>query len=311
MLMFFPEGILYQTPTNQKALSSLKDLQEAMGRQKVLEAKAILCDNQHNLWVDLPCAKGMIPRAEGAVGIAEGTVRDIALIARVNRPVCFVVKELTQTEDGEPLAILSRRQVQEQCKRNFLNTLMPGDVVEVTVTHLEPFGAFCDIGCGLSSFIPIDAISVSRIFHPADRFFVGQQIKAVVRERLPDGKLTLTHKELLGTWEENAAGFQVGETVSGIIRTVESYGCFVELTPNLAGLAEPKEGVYPGQQAAVFIKNIIPEKMKIKLIVVDAFLGETPPAPPRYFFHGNHMNRFQYSPDHCSKTVFTEFDEYW
>ena len=308
--MFFPEGFLYQTAKNQKALQTLAGLQEALQERRVLEARAILCDNQHNLWVDLPCAKGLIPRTEGAIGIEEGTVRDIALIARVNRPVCFVVQEIVTDQNGDPLAILSRKAVQEQCRTAYISTLLPGDVIEVAITHLEPFGAFCDIGCGLPSFIPIDNISVSRIFHPADRFYVGQQVKAVVKELLPDGKISLTHKELLGTWEENAALFEAGETVSGIIRTVESYGSFVELTPNLAGLAEPKEGVNAGQQAAVFIKNIIPEKMKIKLIIVDAFSAPPTPTKPDYYFHGNHMNRWQYSPAGCRKTIVTEFEEY-
>ena len=202
MNMFFPEGFLYQTAKNQKALQTLAGLQEALQERRVLEARAILCDNQHNLWVDLPCAKGLIPRTEGAIGIEEGTVRDIALIARVNRPVCFVVQEIVTDQNGDPLDILSRKAVQEQCRTAYISTLLPGDVIEVAITHLEPFGAFCDIGCGLPSFIPIDNISVSRIFHPADRFYVGQQVKAVVKELLPDGKISLTHKELLGTWDK-------------------------------------------------------------------------------------------------------------
>ena len=139
---------------------------------------------------------------------------------------------------------------------------------------------------------------------------MGQTIKAVVKEHLADGKIGLTHKELLGTWEENVARFSVGQTVSGIVRTVEPYGCFVELAPNLAGLSEPKEGVQPGQQAAVFIKSIIPEKMKIKLILVDTFSEPLPPKPPVYFFEGNHINRWEYSPAGCHKRIVTEFDEY-
>ena len=73
-------------------------------------------------------------------------------------------------------------------------------------------------------------------------------------------RVSLSHKELLGTWEENAALFSSGETVSGIVRSVEHYGVFVELAPNLAGLAEPKDGVKVGQQASVYIKNLIPDE---------------------------------------------------
>ena len=138
-----------------------------------------------------------------------------------------------------------------------------GDIIDAKVTHLEQFGAFVDIGCGIISLIPIDMISISRISHPKDRFYVGQNIKAIVKS-IDENRISLTHKELLGTWEENVASFEAGETVSGIIRSVEEYGIFVELTPNLAGLAELKSGVSPGQQASVFIKSMLPDKMKVK-----------------------------------------------
>ena len=49
--------------------------------------------------------------------------------------------------------------------------------------------------------------------------------------------------------------FSIGETVSGIVRSVEDYGVFVELAPNLAGLAEPCEDVTQGMQVSVYIKN--------------------------------------------------------
>lgn len=116
--------------------------------------------------------------------------------------------------------------------------------------------------------MPIDSISVSRIEHPGERFRVGMEIKAVIKS-IENGRISLSQKELLGTWEQNAEGFSAGETVSGIVRSVENYGAFIELTPNLAGLAESREGVKVGQQASVYIKSIIPEKMKIKLIIID------------------------------------------
>ena len=120
-------------------------------------------------------------------------------------------------------------------------------------------------------------------------------------------RVYLSHRELLGTWEENAALFSPGDTVAGIVRSVEEYGIFVELTPNLAGLAEPKPGIHPGQQASVYIKSLIPEKMKVKLILVDAFSGDPAPMPLRYFFQGDHMDTFLYSPECCPKIVRTLF----
>jgi small subunit ribosomal protein S1 len=150
---------------------------------------------------------------------------------------------------------------------------------------------------------------VSRISHPSDRFRVGQDIKAVVRGIDQSGRVTLSHKELLGTWDENAAKFTVGETVVGIIRSVENYGIFVELAPNLAGLAELRDNVKINQQASVYIKAIIPEKMKIKLIIVDSF--ENPKINYNYQYHHDlntkHIDRWIYSTESSDKIIKTDF----
>ncbi len=267
-----------------------------------------MCDSEHNLIVDLGSnVRGIIPRDEGAMGIAEGQVRDIALISRVNKPVCFTVTDLV-SKDGKLTAMLSRREAQQICMNRYISALTPGDVISARVTHLESFGAFWDIGCGLIALMPIDAISVSRISHPADRFSPGDDIFAVVKSVDEKGRISLSHRELLGTWQENADRFKQGQTVSGIIRTVEDYGVFVELTPNLAGLAELREGVEPGQQASVYIKSIIPEKMKIKLIIIDSFDADYALPPIEYSFTADHIDNWQYSPDCSRKQIATMFE---
>ncbi len=307
MQKFMPEGRLIDTSENKLYLSSCSSLSRAMAERRILEAKAVICDGRHNLIVDLGCMKGIIKREEGARGISEGKVRDIAVISRVGKPVCFYVESICADSNGVPYAILSRRAVQEDCVRKYINRLTCGDVIDATVTHLEPFGAFVDIGCGIPSMISIDLISVSRISHPRDRLSVGMNIKSIIRDNEGDGRVVLSHKELLGTWQENAAMFNVGETVTGIIRSIEEYGIFVEIAPNLAGLAECRDGVFIGQFASVYIKSIIPERMKVKLVLVDTFRAENFPEEPRYFFDGEHMDSFCYSPKECDRIIKTIF----
>lgn len=307
MAVYKPEGSLISTKTNASYLRTPQTLADAMALGKILEARAICCDCDHNLILDLGCMKGVIPRAEAAIGAHDGDVRDIAIISRVNKPTCFKILCFAKRRDGTDYAILSRRAVQEECRREYIDRLTPGDIVPVSITRLEPFGCFVDIACGIISMIPIDFISVSRISHPSDRFVNGQSIYAVVRSIDENGKITLSHKELLGTWEQNAQSFHIGETVSGIIRSVENYGIFVELTPNLAGLAEPKENVYAGQQASVYIKNLIPDKMKVKLIIIDAFEAGYSKTEPKYFIDSDHIDRFVYSPKESQKIIETVF----
>ncbi len=302
---FYPEGWQSSLDT-KKGGYTLAELREAQITGEILEAVAYMCDSDHNLLVNLGSINGVIPRLEGAIGIEEGTTRDIALISRVGKSVCFTVEEIFETENKTPYALLSRRNAQKKCRREFINNLSPGDIIDAKVTHLENFGAFCDIGCGNIALLPIDSASVSRISHPSDRFSNGDNIRAVIKSVDLSGRITLSHKELLGTWAENASRISQGQTVSGIVRSIESYGIFVELAPNLAGLAEPKEGVRVGQSAGVYIKSIIPEKMKVKLIIIDSF--DSPEIPPyEYFYTGDKIERFVYSPPNCDKIIETIF----
>lgn len=307
MSEYLPEGKLILTRRNREIISDEQLLREAAEQNTILEARASLCDSSHNLSVELGCMKGIIPREDGALGIRDGSVRDIAVISRVNRPVCFTVTDIITDENGDKTAVLSRENAQRICMKNYISGLRRGDIIDARVTHLENFGAFADIGCGIAALLPIDAISVSRIEHPRERFYPGMDIKAVVKS-IENGRISLSHKELLGTWEENAAAFYPGETVTGIIRSVENYGAFVELAPNLAGLAESKENLTAGMKASVYIKSILPGKMKIKLIIIDTFEYNYNPQKPKYFYSGNHMNRFLYSPEGCRKVVETVFE---
>ena len=307
MRRYKPEGKLISTPENRAALSDINSIMQAYGKKTALEARVLLCDNEHNLHLDLGPIRGIIPRNEGALGIEDGNVRDIALISRVNKPVVFRIIGFEEDNYGEKTAILSRREIQQDCYNEYISQLSPGDVIDAKVTHIEGFGAFADIGAGLIALMPIDAISVSRIPHPNVRFSTGDDIKAIVKDIASDGKITLSHKELLGTWEQNAQNFRPGQTVPGIIRSVEKYGVFVELAPNLAGLAEPIPNVYPGQHATVYIKSLIPERMKVKLIIVDAFNAEYPPDRPQYYTDTKHISRWIYSPECCSRLVESNF----
>ena len=196
---FNPEGWNEEA---KKICYTNAEITEAKNTSSVLEAKVLMCDAGHNLVVDLGSMKGIIPRDEGAIGISDGSTRDIALITRVGKTVCFTVEDIEPDRLGNPYAKLSRKRAQELCRKQIAEHNRPGDIINAKVTHLESFGAFCDIGCGNIALLPIDSISVSRISHPKDRFYTGENIRAVIKNIAPDGKITLSHKELLGTWEE-------------------------------------------------------------------------------------------------------------
>ena len=298
---FLPEGRVIDTPDNLAACATRSALACAMERQVILEGRAISCSPEHDLLVSVGPFIGKIPREETALGVAEGNVREIAILSRVGKPVCFTVSAISGSEEA-PALLLSRRRAQELARAALLEQLKPGDVVPCTVTHLEPFGAFVDIGCGLISMIGIDRISVSRIPHPSCRFSVGQHIYAAVSGLDPvQGRFRLTHRELLGTWEENAAALSPGMTVAGWVRGVKEYGAFIELFPNLSGLADPFPNLKAGDRVSVFLKSILPERMKIKLLVIDHLPPEHGPTPLRYFITRGRISHWRYAPADCLK----------
>ena len=100
MNLYVPEGRRINNAENRKWLSTPLALTEAKSKEIILEATALMCDSQHNLIVDLGCMKGVIKRNDGAVGIEEGRVRDIALISRVGKPVCFTIEQIKADSSG-------------------------------------------------------------------------------------------------------------------------------------------------------------------------------------------------------------------
>ena len=310
--IYRPEGALISSHENREYLSSLTSLERAMNEGRILESTVMFCDSSMRLHIALGGFVGIMERSEVVYCRPGETIKDIAVITRVGKPICFKIIGISR-ENGIITPILSRRAAQEECHRVFLSALRAGDIIRAKVTHLESFGAFLDIGCGLSSLLTVDCISVSRIAHPKDRLSVGDKVNVVVKSReIGSGRIYVSMRELLGTWEENAAAFEIGQTVTGIVRSIESYGVFIELTPNLAGLAELKEeGGAPdraiiGSAAAVYIKSILPDKMKVKLIIIDTF--ETGSRPEnKYFFDGNHIDYWRYSPEGAQKIIETDF----
>ena len=146
-----------------------------------------------------------------------------------------------------------------------------GMIVGGTVKSIQPYGVFIQIYNGVTGLLYTEDISISRIKTPKERFKIGQKIKVMIKYiDKSKQRVLLTYKELLGTWEENIKEFIEGDTVEGIVRETEKQnnGIFVELKPNLVGLADYKENMQYGQVVKVNIRKIIPEKKKVKLVFI-------------------------------------------
>ena len=268
---FMPEGLdLVGNGYDEEQEKKIAFLTEAKEKNETLEGLVTMADPEFNLYVDLDGIKGVVPRTEVSATVeADGLPRPVASITKVNKRVQFKIKEIKRDENGNVEVILSRKAVEIEVKEWMYKNLKEGMVLSGIVRNMEQYGAFVDIGGGVTGLLHIEDISVARIMHPNERFKIGDKIKVMVKNfDRTTGKIVLTHKELLGTWEDNIKDFKEGTTVIGIARAREKNGIFVELRPNLVGLADHKPGIEYGQRVSVFIKKIIPEKKKIKLVIV-------------------------------------------
>ena len=80
----------------------------------------------------------------------------------------------------------------------------------------------------------------------------------------------------------------------GIVRSVEEYGTFVEIAPNLAGLAETCPDLHPGQAVSVYIKTSCPIN-EDQLVIVNHSLGQSHRFDLRYFITEGHIDHWLYS----------------
>ena len=172
MNMYMPEGMLISSPKNYEYTSSEEGLARALSKGIILEAPAILCDHRYDLHIELGArVRGIIPRQESQYLRADEQIKDIAILTRVGKTVCFKVMGFEKSTNGETIALLSRRAAQKECVLNYLAGLCPGDIIPAKITHLESFGAFVDIGCGICSLLSIDCISETYIRPLSSMFF--------------------------------------------------------------------------------------------------------------------------------------------
>lgn len=263
---FIPEG--WEECDN---VISKEKLKQAMENGQILQGIVKTCDSNYNLYIDFGNdVTGVIPRQEvEAINLdINGFPRPNICTGKVNQKVQFKVKDISRDD----VIILSRRSVGKEALQWLKNDLKEGMVVNGIVKNIKPYGVFVEIGGGVCGLLHIEDISISRIKTPYERFKIGQKINVMIKSiDRKMGRVILTYKELLGTWEDNIKDIKEGTTIKGILRETEKFknGVFVELKPNLVGLAEYKENVSYGQEVDVYVKKIIPEKKKIKLIIMN------------------------------------------
>lgn len=264
-LKFKPEGW-----NNEITQLDQENIGNYIRTNEVLQGLVKECDKDYNLHIEFQNGiTGIMPRQEiEAINLEEsGLPRTNLCIGKVHKFVQFKIKE---AKDKNHI-VVSRKEVQEETLDWIKNELKEGQKVTGIVKNIKPYGVFIEIAGGVVGLAHIEDLSIARIKTPYERVNIGQKVEVMVKSiDRNTGKVILSYKETLGSWEENAKKFEAGTQAKGIIRETEKNknGIFIELTPNLVGMAEYEEGLEYGQMVDVYIKRIDNERKKIKLLIV-------------------------------------------
>ena len=133
--------------------------------------------------------RGFIPASKLALSYVEDTEEYL------NRHVQVQVIDLDK--ENKKLILSAKeilREKAEEERKNKISNVQPGLVTEGTVESLQPYGAFVDLGNGLSGLVHISQICEKRIKKPSEVLSVGDKVKVKVTA-VKDGKLSLSIKE--------------------------------------------------------------------------------------------------------------------
>jgi small subunit ribosomal protein S1 len=141
------------------------------------------------------------------------------------------VKAISYDKDKRHLS-LSIKAVQPDPWAEVENELDEGDTITVTVSNVEAYGVFVDLGNDIEGFLHISEITWDKnVKNPADYLTVGQEIDVEVIEINPKThKLRVSLKRLLPKpFDEFTKNFHEGDVIEGIVTSLTDFGAFVRI----------------------------------------------------------------------------------
>ncbi len=173
---------------------------------------------------------------------------------------------------------LSIKQTMPDPWEEIIEQLEEGDAIKVTVSNIEPYGAFVDLGNDIEGFLHVSEVSWDKdIKNPKDYLNVGDEIDVEVIEINPETRrLRVSYKNLQPKpFEEFLQNYKEGDVVKGTVTTLTDFGAFVRIG-KVEGLlhnqdvswekgAKAKELLNKGDEVEVKIIKIDPQQERISL----------------------------------------------
>lgn len=217
-------------------------LKTKMEEREIVSTK-ILGANKGGLMIEINGVLGFLPvsqlNLEHYPRVEDGDKTKILSALQSYVGQSFAVQIITADPEEEKL-IVSEKAVSEKKTEEHLQKLKMGDVVVGAVTGVVDFGIFVKFG-ELEGLAHISELAWQRVENPKDLFRVGQEVQAKIIA-IDKGRVSLSIKQLQpDPWLEAVKQYKIGQVVEGKVTKIMPFGVFVELSPEIQGLAHLAE----------------------------------------------------------------------
>ncbi len=138
--------------------------------------------------------------------------------------------------------IVSEKELVSTKKKSIDKKYKVGDIVQGKISGLVDFGAFITFNKDQEGLVHISELAWQRIDHPQDVVKIGDKVNAEIISITNDGKISLSIRRLIkDPWQDIKDKYKVGQKVKGKVLKVNPFGLFVELDPDIHGLAHISE----------------------------------------------------------------------
>ena len=164
--------------------------------------------------------------------------------AHVGKTYAFKILQLRR--GGEDVVISRRALLEaehEEEMKAVRATLIEGAVMTGRVARLAEFGAFVDLGAGVTGLVHTTELAHGRVVRPGDIVSVGDRVPVkVTKLDEASGKISLSIRQAItDPWESVPSLFEVGKAYHGTVKRFADFGAFVELRRGIEALAPARE----------------------------------------------------------------------
>ena len=180
----------------------------------------------YGMFVDVGGVDGLVHYSEISY---KGPVNPSSLYKEGDK---VLVKVISYDNEKRHLSLSIKAATPDPWEEIINDGLEVGDTIKVTVSNIEPYGAFVDLGNDIEGFLHISEISWDKnIKNPKDHISEGQEIDVEVIEIDAKGhRLRVSLKNLLPKpFDEFKAKFKEGDVVKGVVTTSTNFGAFVRV----------------------------------------------------------------------------------